>query len=235
MRAFAKLMMGMSLALGLMAGCADEIADESLVGLTDEELAEVGEGAGDESLASDSFAVTNSRADWSGSSATPDSANWGVWSQTLYCAAGSFAQAFDQRVEPKQGSGDDTALNTVRLHCYKPSNSYVERFVTHPGLYGSYGSAPKCSGAGNFITGVRIRLESPQGSGDDTGANDVQFACKNGGSIAANNGLDYGSFSNWDFCPTGTAVCGMQVKVEASQGGGDDTSMNGISMKCCQL
>ena len=189
----------------------------------------------DDDVTVETQAITNYRADYHGADIQPDSGPWGEWSQELFCAAGSYAQGFDQRVEASVGSRDDTGLNTVRLACHDRTGKLIEKFETHPGLYGSYGSAPVCAGAGNFLTGVRIKLEAPQGAGDDTAANGVQFACKNGGSIAADNDLRYGQWSEWRFCPARTAVCGMEVKVEASRGGGDDTAMNGISLRCCSL
>jgi len=36
-------------------------------------------------------------------------------------------------------------------------------------------------------------------------------------------------------CADNEYVCGIKVRVEGKQGGGDDTGMNGLKMKCCKF
>jgi hypothetical protein len=43
----------------------------------------------------------------------------------------------------------------------------------------------------------------------------------------------YGSWRGMKTCPDNTYVCGLEGRIEGKQGGGDDTAMNGIKMKCC--
>jgi hypothetical protein len=45
----------------------------------------------------------------------------------------------------------------------------------------------------------------------------------------------WGSWGAWATCPAGSYVCAAQVRIEGKQGGGDDTAMNGIRLKCCSL
>ena len=48
-----------------------------------------------------------------------------------------------------------------------------------------------------------------------------------------NQGL-WGTFGRWSqSCAPNSAVCGIQDKIEGSQGGGDDTSLNDIRLYCC--
>ena len=39
-------------------------------------------------------------------------------------------------------------------------------------------------------------------------------------------------WSNYKKCPSGKRVIGFQIKVEADAGGGDDTGLNGVNLKC---
>jgi Vitelline membrane outer layer protein I (VOMI) len=63
----------------------------------------------------------------------------------------------------------------------------------------------------------------------------VNFGCLDKATLAADNGGPYGTWSPYAKCPTGSAVCGMQSRVEGRQGSGDDTAMNGVRLMCCTL
>ena len=45
----------------------------------------------------------------------------------------------------------------------------------------------------------------------------------------------WGGWRGMKTCPDNTYVCGLETRVEGTQGGGDDTAMNGIKMKCCKF
>ncbi len=45
----------------------------------------------------------------------------------------------------------------------------------------------------------------------------------------------WGSWWGWKYCPQYTYVCGVNVRIEWDQGGGDDTALNGIRLVCCSL
>jgi len=175
--------------------------------------------------------IINWRADYAGTIAPP-AMSWGDWKQAVYCNEGTYAIGFAQKVEGNQGRrGDDTALNTVALSCGASSGGPLTEWVdSHSGHFGSWGSEPVCSG---FVTGVRMRVEGNQGNGDDTAANSVEMSCSDGPSIAADNGGPWGSWTDWSFCGPGEKVCGLRVRVEDPQGGGDDTGMNALELFCC--
>ncbi|MCX4244783.1 M57 family metalloprotease [Paraliomyxa miuraensis] len=182
-----------------------------------------------------------SRIDKNGS-IVPGQGNWGTWHPTVYCKPGTYAVGYRMRVESYQGGGlwfgnDDTALNSVQLLCKDPATGKTSLISSHDGLWGSWYATSSCPGSNNYLKSARMRIESSQGGGneDDTAANDVQFGCSQGETIHAPGGQGWGSWNSWKQCPSGTAVCGLRSRVESYQGDGDDTAMNGLDLKCCNL
>src|SRR5690349_19263122 len=100
-------------------------------------------------------ALVSSRADQV-AEITPEGGPWGSWRQSVYCNPGTWAVGFQQRVEARQGSGDDTALNSVKLICADAAGSVTERIVSHAGLWGTWSSDARCRG---FATGARLKVE----------------------------------------------------------------------------
>ena len=167
---------------------------------------------------------------------------WGSWQQLLFCNEGMFAVGYQARIEASQGGGlyggDDTSLNSVRLLCKHVTSGATEWVSSYDGLWGTWRSVAQCPGTGNYLRSAQMRLEGSQGGGnaDDTAANDVQFGCtRSAGYVHAAGAHTWGNWSNWQQCPNDTAVCGLQIKFEGSLGNGDDTAMNGIEMRCCDL
>ncbi|KAK9954915.1 hypothetical protein ABG768_014829 [Culter alburnus] len=99
-----------------------------------------------------------------------DVGNWGEWTDIKWCPSG-FLKAFQLRVEPSQGNGDDTAANNIRFSC--SDGVVLKGDGTAWGDWGDWSSA--CGGKG--ICGIKTRVEGPQGSGDDTALNDAQMYC----------------------------------------------------------
>ncbi len=172
---------------------------------------------------------------------------WGTWA-TSWCAAGTYAVSYKQRVEGSQGGGDDTSLNAIALWCAKKNaatTSGGNQALAHPGLYGDWSEWEGCGAASGKLRpmiGGRMRFEGKQGAdgrwqkglqGDDTAGNDVHMKCSNGGYAEADLEGKWGNWFQERTCPTGTAVCGISVRTEASQGSKDDTALNGVKLKCC--
>ena len=64
------------------------------------------------------YAIASTRNDYSGKYIRPyTQTSWGSWGHTEWCPHGTFANKFDLKIESDQGSGDDTALNAIRLLC----------------------------------------------------------------------------------------------------------------------
>lgn len=203
--------------MALVAGCGAEQDSEEQTGVETE-------------------ASTRSRSDYV-SEIIVGAGDYGLWHEGVYCDEGMWPTGFKLRVEGDQGgNGDDTALNSVSLVCTDRSGDRDDDWiVSHEGLWGDWGTPANCPGGRNLI-GAVIKIESPQGGGDDTGANDVEFMCAGRGitTIRASNGMGWGTWGQWVQCPTSTAVCGLSIRFEDDLGGGDDTAMNGLKLYCCR-
>ena len=46
-----------------------------------------------------------------------NSGQWGVWSDPVYCPPGQYVCGLRQKIEVRQGDGDDTAMNAVAFYC----------------------------------------------------------------------------------------------------------------------
>ncbi|XP_052068554.1 vitelline membrane outer layer protein 1 homolog [Mytilus californianus] len=163
---------------------------------------------------------------------------WGTWSRPEFCAKGYFASGFSLKIEGRQGKGDDTALNAIRLKCRKGNNSPNTggTIWAHEGRWGQWSRTMNCPSGKRFV-GFRLQVEARQGKGDDTAANYFRFRCRrfNGGAThrIGTKGL-WGKFGAWSqTCPRGSAVCGLKVKIERPQGKGDDTALNNAKFYCC--
>lgn len=152
---------------------------------------------------------------------------WGSWESSRMCPSGFRAYGFSLRVERPLGNGDDTALNGIRLLCKQGSIHDV--VVESAGHWGDWTSWRSCSSG--YLDTFQLRVEPPQGSGDDTAANNMNVHCSNG-DILHGQGSSWGSWGSWSSrCSDG--VCGLQVKIEHPQGRYDDTALNDVKMICC--
>lgn len=161
----------------------------------------------------------------------------GNLSQELYCSRGLYATGYSQRVESRQGSGDDTALNAVRLYCSSPDGHVTETIETlNQGPWGDWDSAYCLSSPERrFLNGATARIEGSQGYGDDTAMNGVKFNCTIAGTAEADNTGPWGNWHNWNYCPAGSAICGIQTNVAPNRGNEDDSALVGMRLFCCSL
>lgn len=158
---------------------------------------------------------------------------WGDWHSMDLCPAGKLAYGFDIKVEGSQGAGDDTALNGIRLTCGL-NNIPTSEITSGQGGWGSWRGGKACT-AGEYLTGARMMIEGKQGSlSDDTAADNIAFRCTNGSEQVIGHDAQYGTWSNLQMCPTDTAICGIQTRVESYQGStSDDTALNDAKFTCC--
>ncbi|KAE8620549.1 hypothetical protein XENTR_v10010321 [Xenopus tropicalis] len=160
----------------------------------------------------------------------PNGGRWGAWGPTEMCPIGYVAKGFSVKVEPPQGSLDDTALNAVRLHCFPFKSTDKEHTVTSTeGEFGKW-SRPIWCLCGHLIA-FSLKVEPLQGGGDDTAVNNIRFKCSDSRELEG-PGLNWGPYGPWSqSCHYG--ICGIKTRVEEKQGGLDDTGLNDAQLFCC--
>ncbi len=167
----------------------------------------------------------------------------GDWGKETYCPDNTYAYAFRLRVEAPQNRGDDTALNDIELRCREPgSKATGEAIYSSYSERGDWGNWESC-GSNEFLTSYGLRVQAPQGKGDDTGANDLTFGCRKYTStkteakryLTTSNGAQWGSWTPAGFCPPQTAICGLKTRVESNRGKKDDSALNDVMFSCCPV
>ena len=157
---------------------------------------------------------------------------WGDFGNPTFCPKNQFVFGYRLRSEANQGiSGDNTALNDIELHCARKGN--VGGNTTIYSSYTRYGSFKGYKYCGdNPVIGFDMKIESNQGSGDDTAANKIDLYCKNGHYISAETATSWGSWTSKQMCPSGMAVMGLSTRVESKPRDGDYTALNGLKLYC---
>jgi hypothetical protein len=159
---------------------------------------------------------------------------WGSWQQARFCRPRTYVRGFALKVEPRQGDGDDTALNNIKLLCANQSGEIKDRIVSGGSPnWGHWGSQTMCGSRADYARAFRLRVESPRGDGDDTAANSMDIICSSGVSLTPSNGGPWGRWGPFVYCPRGSAICGISLKIEPKQGKADDTSVNDVGFYCC--
>jgi len=140
--------------------------------------------------------------------------NWGNWGSWERCPTGSFATAFQLRVEQNVGDGDDTALNGIKLYCAKLTSpsSWIGSMTSKVGGFGDWTATQHC-GEG-FINGFQFRAERPQGRGDDTAANNLKVFCTGTGRTLEGRGTGWGDWGHEQRCYRNQAICAIRTQVE---------------------
>ena len=143
------------------------------------------------------------------------------------CRNGGIATSFSQRLEGKQGGGDDTALNTICLQC-----STGWHICSRRGFWGDWARSSTSSDGFNK---ANLSFEPKQGGGDDTAANQlILYNTDTGGRYTTGQGNFWGRWLGSQRCPSGERICGLKTRVEGKIGGGDDTALNGVILQCCK-
>ncbi|KAK2850882.1 hypothetical protein Q5P01_007158 [Channa striata] len=159
------------------------------------------------------------------------------------CPEGHYASGFSLKVEDSQGGGDDTALNGIRLYCVDPNNNVnggaspgsgddtalngIRLYCVNPnsrdghyttvessvGSWGEWTPVRRCNTG--YLLSFMLRVEPPQGRGDDTAANNIKW----------------GEWTPVKWCVS-QFLASFMLRVEPRQGWGDDTGANNIKFKC---
>ncbi|KAK8401925.1 hypothetical protein O3P69_001200 [Scylla paramamosain] len=169
--------------------------------------------------------------------------NWGTWGPQEFCPEGTFAYAFQIKVEPEDAS-DDTSMNGIQLICrqpvdvghdgHPPREGAKEFSITsNEAKWGDWRGKRVCDEG--LLTGLKMKSEEYQGFFiDDTAANDLEMQCNHSTTTLNGGGNRWGHYSNWATCPVGWAICGLMTRVEA-ESATDDTALNDVRMYCCQI
>jgi Vitelline membrane outer layer protein I (VOMI) len=174
----------------------------------------------------------------------------GDWKYWEYCPQDSYASGFKLKVERALGSRrDDTALNAIELQCTSRTGASTAKITSGQGPWGEWSLSSFCT-SGEFLAAYSLQVEAPQGSGDDTSANNVRMACKSSNSASATSffgvapvpGQSWGNWGTWQTSASvpslttatnNVAICGLRTKVENNQGSGDDTALNDVEFAYC--
>ena len=81
---------------------------------------------------------------------------WGDWGPKQFCQNGGYAIGFATKVEGRQGDGDDTAMNGLKLQC--SGRDFITSAVQ---TWGSWNYAWNSCRSG--YTGAKVAVERPQG------------------------------------------------------------------------
>ncbi|XP_037780989.1 vitelline membrane outer layer protein 1 homolog [Penaeus monodon] len=63
--------------------------------------------------------------------------DWGVWGEAEFCPEGSFAHAFEVKLEIYSAT-DDTAVNAVKLYCSTPAEHDTGYAMSTEGRFGDW-------------------------------------------------------------------------------------------------
>ncbi|KAG5269610.1 hypothetical protein AALO_G00203980 [Alosa alosa] len=92
---------------------------------------------------------------------------WGGWHGFQMCPKDFYANGFSMRVDRHVGGRrDDRSLNGIRLFCKHITYPIDDIVVESPGYWGIWTSKQLC--ASGYLDSFQLRVEGPQGRGDDT-------------------------------------------------------------------
>ncbi|CAG2215574.1 Vitelline membrane outer layer protein 1 homolog [Mytilus edulis] len=164
----------------------------------------------------------------------------GVWACAEFCTRGHYAIGFRMKIEPP--NGDNTELNAIEIVCgSRASDRYGDMASSGQQVWGDWTRETLCP-PNAFLVAFSLQVHQYSVNEDSTGANYVRFRCRYFKDEFDAVDLNYppgygpyGSYGEWsDACPMHSAICGLQTKVEAHQGYGDDTALNDVIFFCCQ-
>ncbi|MDU8631145.1 metallophosphoesterase [Pseudomonas syringae group sp. 243L2] len=98
------------------------------------------------------------------------------------------------------------------------------------GSWGTWGPSARCP-SGLYINAFDVKGEKWQGDDDDTAVNAIVMYCHDDVGLRSKEG-GWGTFSGYRKCPADQAIVGFQLKMEPSQGDGDDTAVDSVRFVC---
>jgi len=171
---------------------------------------------------------------------SPPLTNWGSWYDWDNCTDDdTYVVGMRLKVEAPQGMfSDDTAVNGVRFYCRNINTfngTWSKVVESKSDVWGSWGNDIICH-SGRIATGFQMRTQPSQSILDDSAANNLRLFCGNDRNFPLpGNGHDSGTWTEAQHCENKQALCGLATQVETNHGSGDETALNGIKMKCCDV
>nr|AAD23572.1 fertilization envelope outer layer protein [Cyprinus carpio] len=140
-------------------------------------------------------------------------------------------------------TGLQGSVEARRRRIKRSSDRYYRSELTVPngGGWGSWGQREMCP-AGTYAAGFSLRVEDPVGREDDTALNGIRLHCieskassdsYHSYSTGQSDVFSWGRWTDIKWCPSGFLTA-FQLRVERSQGDGDDTAANNILFRCSQ-
>ncbi|RMS91806.1 metallophosphoesterase [Pseudomonas coronafaciens] len=155
--------------------------------------------------------------------------HWGNWGVTASCSSPNYINGFSIRAQSSQGSGDDTAVNAIAMHCFRGSELH-----SNEGNWGHWYEYALCP-SNEAVVGYQLKMQPSQGSGnhqDDTAVDSVRLFCEGGGYLPSPYDTPYGIWKKAFRCPAGMVATGFETRVEVDRGNNDDSTLNGMRMRC---
>ncbi|CAC5414772.1 Vitelline membrane outer layer protein 1 homolog [Mytilus coruscus] len=165
---------------------------------------------------------------------------FGVWTSEEFCTKGHYAIGFRMKIEGPHA--DRSELNAIEIICgSRVSDRCGDTASSGQQIWGDWTGEAICP-AKTFLIAFSLQVHPYNGYEDSTGANYVRFRCRyfkdefGAVDLSYPPGIGpYGSYGEWsDSCPVNSAICGLQTKIEAVQGYGDDTALNDVKFFCCE-
>ena len=137
---------------------------------------------------------------WQQTTATVYDGNWGGWKGMQMCPYGYYMDGAQVRYESKQGAGDDTALNGLKIHCRRNKSTSSTWVTVYNGYWGSW--KPAYTHSWKFVKLANVRYENPCGVCDDTAWNGLALRYE-----IPNNGMSQQSITGkWQAVASGPFV-----------------------------
>ena len=164
---------------------------------------------------------------------------FGNWGGVTRAPSGSFLCGLEMRYEYKRSS-DHTATNGFRYtFCdqYQWDRQTVRSFDGEEGEWLGVKMCPR----GYYVNAFRAKVQDKQGSGDDTGLNDLEIRCHQPGTsnqkeLRTGERLEQlkvqtqGTWREWKIAPAGYYPNGFHLRYEYSCSRCDDTAFNGFRL-----
>jgi hypothetical protein len=102
--------------------------------------------------------------------------DWGTWTSETHSAnfvTTNPVKGGVMRIEPSQGSGDDTSVNEVVFNSVD-GTQFAPTYNSH---WGGWGTTNHNCPSGTAVCGIQNKYESFQSGGDDTSLTGLKFAC----------------------------------------------------------